>query len=415
VAVIGLSVAALVALGIPVAYPYLILAGAARGVLRHGKAKGKGEDQPKPPLQEGCRFAIAVPAHDEAAVIGATAAALRRLDYPAERFDVYVAADHCADDTAALARQAGAACFERAEGPRGGKGAALSWLFERIWETGVEYDAVVVFDADTRADPGFLRAMARRLDAGVAAVQGQHRIRNPQDGWYPALADAMFRLNNRVFNQGRANLGLSAMNMGDSICLRGDVLRRTGWGEGLTEDYDLRARLLLDGLRIAYEPEAAGYGEAPATWAVARRQRERWLAGTYHSARRSLGPLLRQGIARRDPAMLDAAAQMVLPAYSTLTVAAAGALLLHLALHWIGVAVPAGLVAGWLAVLGLLLAFPVLGLALDRAPLRAFLVILSGPLFVAWRTALAVGSRFLRPPSSWVRTPRRGEDGRQDV
>src|SRR3990172_8955347 len=231
------------------------------------------------------RFIIAIPAHDEASVIDATIRRLRTLDYPTDLFSIHVVADHCADSTASVARQAGAFVHERNEGPRSGKGAALAWLFHRVLDD--RCDAVVIFDSDTQVDSSFLRVMDARLAGGDRVIQGQHVIRNPGDGWFPALTWAMFLIDNRFQNLGRSNLGWSAKNMGDSICLRADILRRLGWGEGLTEDYQLRQLLLLAGIKISYEAFAKGYGEAPRTWAQARAQRGRWLRGTRQSSRQS--------------------------------------------------------------------------------------------------------------------------------
>jgi hypothetical protein len=56
---------------------------------------------------------------------------------------------------------------------------------------------------------------------------------------------------------------------------------------------------------------------------------------------------------------------------------------------------------------GALILYPLLGLALERAPLRAYLAILSGPAFIVWRTWLALAARSRREVT-WVRTPRRG-------
>ena len=129
--------------------------------------------------ESSTRFAIVIPAHDEASVIAATVTRLRSLDYPAELFAIHVVADHCSDETAGLARQAGAVVHERNDGPRTGKGAALAWLFERILDD--PYDAVVVFDSDTRVATDFLRVMDSRLAQGAQVVQGQHVIRNPDE------------------------------------------------------------------------------------------------------------------------------------------------------------------------------------------------------------------------------------------
>jgi len=349
------------------------------------------------------RFVIAIPAHDEASVISATVHRLRALDYPADLFSVHVVADHCSDDTAALARQAGAVVHERQEGPRTGKGAALSWLFQRALDD--HCDAVVVFDSDTQVDSKFLRVMDARLARGDQVIQGQHIISNPDSGWFPALTWAMFLIDNRFQNLGRANLGWSAKHMGDSICFRADVLRRIGWGEGLTEDYQLRQRLLLEGVKIAYEPAAMGCGEAPRTWAQARAQRARWLRGTRDASQRFASRLLTEAIKRRDLALLDGALQAYLPSYSTLTMIGFMSLLIHVLANWLaGPIFSPSLVWAWAAFVGALFVYPLIGLGLERAPLKAYLVILSGPFFILWRTWLALAARSGGKPITWVRT-----------
>lgn len=353
------------------------------------------------------RFFIAIPAHDEASVIPTTVQQLRALDYPADLFDVHVVADHCSDETAALARKAGALAHERDTGPRTGKGTALSWLFRHFLDE--TYDAVVIFDADTRVDARFLRVMDARLTQGEDVIQGQHAISNPQSGWFPVLTWAMFLIDNRFQNLGRANLGWSAKHMGDSICFHADVLRGIGWGEGLTEDYHLRQKLLLEGIKIAYEPGAVGRGEAPRTWTQARRQRERWLRGTHDASQTFARRLLIEGLRRGDLALLDGALQAHLPSYSTLTMIVAFALVAQLALNRIGgLDLPPHLLAAWGGMFVALFVYPLLGLLLERAPLRAYLAILSGPVFIIWRTWLALTARFGRRRIVWVRTAHGG-------
>jgi len=349
------------------------------------------------------RFVIAIPAHDEASVIEATVQRMRALDYPADLFSIHIVADHCSDHTAALARQAGAVVYERNEGPRTGKGAALSWLFQRVLDD--HYDAVVVFDSDTRVDPDFLRVMDARLVQGDQVIQGQHIIRNPESGWFPALTWAMFLIDNRFQNLGRSNLGWSAKHMGDSICFRADILRKIAWGEGLTEDYQLRQRLLLEGIKIVYEPTAVGYGEAPRTWAQARAQRARWLRGTRDASQRFARCLFIEGIKRRDTALLDGALQAHLPSYSTLTMISVICLLLQVLVNGLVEPMfPWGVIGAWAVVAGMLFAYPLVGLGLENAPLEAYLAILSGPFFIVWRTWVAVTARFGSEPVTWVRT-----------
>jgi len=353
--------------------------------------------------QPETRFVIAIPAHDEARVIGATIQRLYAMDYPAHLFSIHIVADHCSDNTATVARRAGAQVHERNEGPRTGKGAALSWLFQRVLDHGC--NAVVIFDSDTQVDPDFLRVMDARLAQQAQVIQGQHIIRNPESGWFPALTWAMFLVDNRFQNLGRFNLGWSAKHMGDSICFRAEVLRKIGWGEGLTEDYQMRQYLLLEGIKIIYEPAAMGYGEAPRTWTQARAQRARWLRGTRDASRQLAWRLLVEGIKRRDPALMDGALQAYLPSYSTLTLTSTISFLTQVLVNeWGEPVFSEPLVGGWVVVVGILFAYPLFGLVLEKAPLKAYLIILSGPVFILWRTWLALAARFGGRPVKWIRT-----------
>jgi cellulose synthase/poly-beta-1,6-N-acetylglucosamine synthase-like glycosyltransferase len=350
------------------------------------------------------RFTIAIPAHNEANVITATINKLRQMDYPEELFNICVVADCCSDKTAELARQAGAVVYDRTEGPKTGKGAALSYLFEQILSED-QSDAVIVFDADTQVDPNFLKYMEFHLLQGEQAIQGNHIIRNPDDGWFPALTWAMFMIDNRYQNLGRSNLGWSAKNMGDSICFRARVLSDTGWGEGLTEDYHLRQKLLLKDLKIIYEPHAIGYGEAALNWSQARMQRARWLRGTSDASRQFGKQLLLEGIRRRRPALLDGALQAYLPSYSTLTVATSIIFLFQVFSSWLmGLTFPSALITAWGILLVLNFVYPILGLVLEGAPIKAYLAIFSGPLFIAWRTWIAFTARFRTRKVQWIRT-----------
>jgi 1,2-diacylglycerol 3-beta-glucosyltransferase len=350
------------------------------------------------------RFMIIIPAHNEVSVIRATINRLHAIDYPSHLFSIHIIADHCSDNTAEAARHAGAFVHERNEHPRSGKGAALSWLFQRILKE-EQCDAVAIFDADTQVDPEFLRVMDWRLAQGDQVIQGQHIIRNPNQGWYPALTWAMFLIDNRFQNLGRSNLGWSAKNMGDSICFRVDILRKLGWGEGLTEDYHLRCQLLLKGIRIVYEPAAIGYGEAPRTWARARAQRVRWLRGTHDTSQQYVKHLIVEGMKRRNLAMLDGALQASFPSYSTLTLLDLSVLAILVPIDYFMESIFLWPLFGACAAMVVtLLIYPLVGLALERAPVRAYIAILLGPYFILWRTWLALSSRFGGKQVPWIRT-----------
>jgi hypothetical protein len=58
----------------------------------------------------------------------------------------------------------------------------------------------------------------------------------------------------------------------------------------------------------------------------------------------------------------------------------------------------------WAVVAGILFIYPLLGLALEKAPARAYWAILSGPFFIVWRTWLALTARFGGKQVVWIRT-----------
>lgn len=142
------------------------------------------------------RFAVVSCARNEEAVIGQLLDSLQNQRYPRECFDLFVIADNCTDDTAAVARKHGAIVLERQDKGHIGKGYALRWAFERIigrW--GDRYDAVVLFDADNLADPDFLLQtneaplLRRGRDPGLPGGEESRRFLGKRL-LYPLLARA---------------------------------------------------------------------------------------------------------------------------------------------------------------------------------------------------------------------------------
>lgn len=350
-------------------------------------------------------FAIMIPAHNEQEVIGATVRRLRQMDYPVGSYDVHVVADHCSDDTAAAARSAGALVHVRSDDPRGRKGYAVNWLIKRLLTDPRRYDAIVVFDADSRVDAQFLTVASRTLAAGAQVVQGRHVIANPGSSLFSALADADMRLNNRIRNQAKQNLGLSARLMGDAMVFRREVLERYPWtgAQSLTEDRDYGIYLVTQGVRINYTPEAVSQGQAVARWKDATPQRLRWYGGAFDLQKRYLPTLWRLIWRQRSVEALDKFLELALPPFSLLALGAAvlflsQAVLVSLgAQSWSWLWLSAGLVL--LAVL-----YPFLGLVATRASAKAYRAMLIGPFYVLWRVGIGIWARLRFSSLSWSRT-----------
>jgi cellulose synthase/poly-beta-1,6-N-acetylglucosamine synthase-like glycosyltransferase len=359
------------------------------------------------PQHDRC-FAVAIPAHNEGSIIRARAAGLCALDYPPDRFDVHVAADYCTDETASEARLGGAIVHERSTGPRGRKGYALARLLGRLLRDQTHYDAVVVFDADSQPAPGFLRRMNEALEAEAQVLQGRHEIANTGASVFAALADGDMRLNNRIRNQAKETLGLSARLMGDAMCFRREVLEQYPYHmDSLVEDREYGLHLVAQGVRVRYLPGAVSRGQAAACWADATGQRLRWYGGVFELQRRYLRPLLRAAWKSRSVGALDLALELALPSFSTMALLAPCLLVLHWSL---GVArAPVAFVTA--AVLAALVCvYPFLGLLVERAPWHCYRALLFGPAYVAWRVWVGLLARLRPGQVRWVRTPRAEEE-----
>ena len=104
---------------------------------------------------EQTTFAMIVWAPNEEQVIGQLFENLHLLNYSDQLYDIFVVADNCKDNTAQIARQAGAIVYERFNDNEKGKGFAMDWMFQRLFEMERQYDAVCVFDADNLVHPNF--------------------------------------------------------------------------------------------------------------------------------------------------------------------------------------------------------------------------------------------------------------------
>jgi cellulose synthase/poly-beta-1,6-N-acetylglucosamine synthase-like glycosyltransferase len=146
----------------------LVYAQAGYGVLLAGLAALRRRGAPAwPALDLAPEVSLIVAAHAEAAVIAAKVANAAALDWPRERLEVIVACDGSPDDTARLAREAGADVV--LELPRGGKIRAQDAAVRQA------RGALLAFsDANALWEPGALRALtAPFADARIGYACGQ--------------------------------------------------------------------------------------------------------------------------------------------------------------------------------------------------------------------------------------------------
>jgi len=349
-----------------------------------------------------CRFAFLVPAHNEEKQLPRLLDSIALIDYPRELYEIHVIADNCSDRTALIAASAGATVHERRDEQLRGKGYALRWLLGRIAESNARYDAYVIVDADSVVSRNFLAVMNNHIARGDQAVQSYDGVLNREESWVSALSYVALALFNNLRPRGRDALGLSVGLRGNGMVFSSAIIERFGWEVfGLAEDHAYHVQLVEAGLRVRYAAEASVLAEQPTSLGQAYSQSVRWERGRFQlmSAR-----LVANGIRRRDPAVLDAVAEQVVPPFSILTGAIFCAVLLTAALHEVG-----PFLLSSLLVLGEV-AYVMTGLRLVGAGRSVYIALLSAPIYVVWKLwtiAVAVA----RPHDGlWVRTARLEEE-----
>ena len=226
------------------------------------------------------RFMAIIPAHNEEGVIKNLVESLKKQNYPKDSYDIYVIADNCTDNTAQIAKEAGAIVYERFDSMHKTKGAALKWFLAQKIEEDAPYDAFCIFDADNIVDVNFLTAMNRKLCQGETVVQGYRDIKNPTDSWITAGYAIFYWTMNRFYHLARYNIGLSPLINGTGFMVRFDQIKPEGWNtKTLTEDIEFSLKQIIRGRKLGWARDAIVYDEQPVGFKQSWSQRSRWTVG----------------------------------------------------------------------------------------------------------------------------------------
>lgn len=260
------------------------------------------------------RFALIVAAHNEEMVIDQILDSMGQLDYPKELYDVFVIADNCTDKTAEIAKNHNAIVYERFNAEKRGKGYALEWMFNKIFNMDKKYDAIAIFDADNLLSKNFLREMNAKLLEGYKVVQGYLDSKNPHDSWITESYSIAFWSSNRLFQLARSNVGLSNQIGGTGFCMDVDILKKLGWGATcLTEDLEFSCKLVMNGYKVGWCHNAVVYDEKPLTLKQSWLQRKRWMQGFTDVASRFFFKLIKKAVKEGNFVAFDCALYTIQP------------------------------------------------------------------------------------------------------
>ncbi len=229
------------------------------------------------------KYAVVIAARNESAVIAQLIKSIKCQNYPGRLLDIYVVADNCTDNTADVARNAGARVFERFNKQFVGKGYALDYAFKNIISKKSCYDAYFVFDADNLLDENYVSEMNKVFDNGYKIVTSYRNSKNYDTNWLTAGYSLWFLREAKYLNNSRMILNTGCAISGTGFMVSDEIIRKNkGWKHHLlTEDIEFTIDNTIQGVKIGYCSKAVLYDEQPYLFKQSWNQRLRWAKGFY--------------------------------------------------------------------------------------------------------------------------------------
>lgn len=243
---------------------------------RHKEAKKKN------------KFLVLFPAYNEDIVIIKSIEEFIKQDYPKELFDVVVVSDHMNEQTDNRIIELGGEIL-KANYVNSSKAKALNFAIEN--KKHIDYDIIVILDADNIVEPNFLNEINNSYYAGSKAIQA-HRVAKNRDTEMALLDAVSEEINNSIFRRGHVRIGMSSALIGSGMAFDYNWFRNHV--EYLTtagEDKELEVLLLKQGIYIDYLNWVFVYDEKTRKESAFAKQRRRWIAAQFDILGRSIKDL----------------------------------------------------------------------------------------------------------------------------
>ena len=349
--------------------------------------------------------AVLVPAHNESSHVLPTIECLLRQLGRLDR--VVVVADNCSDDTALLARQAGAEVIERTDANLRGKGYALAFGVDHLRSR--PPDVLLVVDADCLLSDGALATIATECHRSGHPVQMLDLMHSePGSGLKLRVMEFAMVMKNHVRPRGSSRLGQACHLMGTGMALPWALASTAELATGhVAEDMKLGVEMAKAGLAPRFLESVQVSSAFVTDSAVAKVQKSRWEHGHLATITEELPGLLWAALRQRDPALIVMAMDLMIPPVALYFLVLAGLTLGTLALAWLWpvATAAAALVAVAAACFGLSI-----GLAwyfFGRRILSAR-ELFTAPLYAIWKIPVYI-AYFMKKRSGWIRTKRDSE------
>ncbi|MDI3354891.1 glycosyltransferase family 2 protein [Pseudomonas sp. UYIF39] len=347
------------------------------------------------------RLAVLIPANNESSIIVATLNSIRPQLLSGDR--LLVVADNCSDDTAALARTAGAEVVERSNVQQRGKGFALDWGVRHLASDAP--DVMIVIDADCQVAEGSIERLAICCINSGRPAQALNLMRAPAgSGLKVRLAEFAWCVKNRVRPQGWTRLGLPCQLMGTGMAFVWRDLALTNLASGhIVEDLKMGLDLCRSGKPPLFCPDALVTSYFPRSDEGLTTQRTRWEHGHLGVILGDTPKLLVESIGQGNWRLLAMTLDLLVPPLALLTLVLAAAF----GLSWLvfmlsGALAPALIASSGVAILGvtILLAWSQFGRGII-----SFSALLYAPFYALKKIPLYLGF-LIKRQVEWVRSKR---------
>ena len=254
---------------------------------------------------------VLVPAHNEAAGIARTLRTVLPQLGPGDR--MLVVADNCSDDTAAVARDAGAAVVERFNETQRGKGFALAFGVDAM--RSAPPDLVVILDADCDLGMGALGALTATAATTGRPAQALYLMTAAAGASLPRrLAEFAWRVRNLARPAGWHRIGLPCQLMGTGMAFSWDMLEHAPLANAsIVEDMKLGIDLAAAGRSPVFCRNALVTSTFPEAAKASVTQRTRWEHGHLEMILREVPGMLWTGARRFDLRLIGLALDLCVP------------------------------------------------------------------------------------------------------
>lgn len=348
------------------------------------------------------RVAVLVPAHNESEHVLPTIACLLKQLQPNDQ--LLVVADNCNDDTAALARAAGAQVLERHHPGLRGKGYALAFGVEALRAD--PPDVVLVIDADCVVSEGAVAAIAQHCRATGKPVQMLNLMSaGPGAGLKIRVLEFAQVMKNLVRPLGSFRLGGACPLMGTGMALPWALIVDAKLATGhLAEDLKLGLDLTVAGHPTQFLPHVRVSSAFPMDTGVAKTQKSRWEHGSLATWAEELPGLLWAALKTSKPALIVMALDVMIPPVALYFLVLAVALIASVAAATMWPVWQLAAMVASLAAVAFFVAIALTWWCFGRHLLSAK-ELLGTPVYALWKLPVYLAF-FLKKRSGWIRTKR---------